>query len=91
MTKAELVSAVALQVGSATKNDIAEIIDATMATIEATLANGENVYLRGFGSFNCKVRKEKVARNIRKQQSLIVPEHTIPAFKPSKEFIKKLN
>lgn len=90
MTKAELVSAIALKTGFA-KVDIADIIDATMESIEETLANGENVYLRGFGSFNLKVRKEKVARNIRKEQSLIVPEHTIPAFKPSKEFIKKLN
>lgn len=89
MTKAELVSAVALKTGFA-KNDIAQIVDAAMVSIEENMAEGENVYLRGFGSFIVKTRKQKVARNILKKTSLIVEEHDVPAFKPSKEFINKL-
>lgn len=89
MTKADLVSKVALETGFP-KNDIAVMIDATMASIEASMAEGENVYLRGFGSFVIKTRKQKIARNILKKTSLTVPEHNVPSFKPSKEFIKKL-
>jgi len=89
MTKADLVSAVALKTGFP-KNDIAVLIDATMASIEESMAQGENVYLRGFGSFVNKTRKQKVARNILKKTTLIVPEHNVPTFKPSKEFINKL-
>lgn len=89
MTKAELVSAVALKTGYA-KNDIARIVDAAMSSVEESMAEGENVYLRGFGSFTIKTRKQKVARNILKKTSLIVPEHNVPTFKPSKEFINKL-
>lgn len=89
MTKAELVSAVALKTGFA-KNDIAQIVDAAMVSIQENMAEGENVYLRGFGSFIVKTRKQKVARNILKKTSLIVEEHQVPAFKPSKEFTNKL-
>ena len=48
--------------------------------------NGENVYLRGFGSFTLKHRAEKVARNIIRNTTMVVPSHDIPHFKPSKNF-----
>ena len=48
--------------------------------------NGENVYLRGFGSFTLKHRAEKVARNITRNTTMVVPSHDIPHFKPSKNF-----
>ena len=51
------------------------------------MANGENVYLRGFGTFNLKKRAAKTARNITKKETLIVPEHFIPAFKACPEFL----
>ena len=89
MTKAELVSAVALKTGFA-KSDISVIVEATISSIHETVVGGEDVFLRGFGSFVTKTRKQKVARNILKEQSIIVPEHKVPAFKPSKDFIQKL-
>ncbi len=89
MTKAELVSAVALKTGFA-KSDISVIVEATISSIQETIVGGEDVFLRGFGSFVTKTRKQKVARNILKEQSIIVPEHKVPAFKPSKDFIQKL-
>ena len=57
-----------------------------MEVVKDSLANGENVYLRGFGSFIIKVRSEKVARNISKNTAITIPEHKIPAFKPSRVF-----
>ena len=51
---------------------------------------GDNVYLRGFGSFIVKKRAEKTARNISKNTTIIIPEHFIPAFKPAKTFASKV-
>ena len=55
-----------------------------------TFAANENVYLRGFGSFITKKRAEKTGRNISKNTTMIIPEHFIPAFKPSKSFVNKV-
>ena len=57
-----------------------------MEVVKDSLSNGENVYLRGFGSFVVKYRAEKVARNINKNISVVVPAHDVPAFKPSRDF-----
>ena len=66
-----------------------------MQSMIETMENGENVYLRGFGSFIVKKRAEKTGRNISKNTTLIIPEHFVPTFKPSKTFIegvkKKVN
>ena len=59
-------------------------------SIEKSLSNGENVYLRGFGSFIIKKRAKKVARNISKNTSIIIPAHNIPSFKPAKVFVNEV-
>ncbi|MBR4520741.1 MAG: HU family DNA-binding protein [Paludibacteraceae bacterium] len=85
MTKAELVNQVAAETGY-DKATILNVLEAAMSEIKKNVASGENVYLRGFGSFISRVRAEKVARNITKNTSIVVPEHKIPAFKPAREF-----
>jgi len=57
-----------------------------MDTIKKSLTSGENVYLRGFGTFLLKKRAEKVGQNISKGTSVKIPARYLPAFKPSKEF-----
>ena len=89
MTKAELVNSIAIQTGY-DRVTIMNIVEAAMAEVKKNVVEGENVYLRGFGSFITKTRAQKVARNISKQTSIVVPEHKIPAFKPSKEFANAL-
>jgi DNA-binding protein HU-beta len=61
-----------------------------MASVKGSLAEGENVYLRGFGSFILKKRAQKTARNISKNTTIIIPEHNIPAFKPAKTFMEDI-
>jgi DNA-binding protein HU-beta len=61
-----------------------------MDVVKDSLANNENVYLRGFGSFIVKKRAQKTARNISKNTTIIIPEHYIPAFKPAKSFVAKV-
>ena len=87
MTKAEIVNEIYLKTGVVRKR-VLQIVEGFMESVKKSLANGENVYLRGFGSFILKHRAEKVARNITKNTTMIIPAHNIPAFKPSDEFLK---
>lgn len=89
MTKAEIVSEIAKSTGI-DKASVLETIEKFMEEVKDSLANGENVYLRGFGSFIVKKRSQKTARNISKNTTIIIPEHNIPAFKPAKVFMDAL-
>ena len=86
MTKAEIVSKNAEQTG-VEKYAILQVVESFMENIKGSMVNGENVYLRGFGSFTIKRRAEKTGRNISKGQSIIIPAHNIPSFKPAKTFV----
>ena len=85
MTKAEIVNEISLKTGTDRK-EVLQIVEGFMESVKKSLVNGENVYLRGFGSFTLKHRAEKVARSIAKNTTIIVPAHDIPHFKPSKDF-----
>ncbi|MDR0574109.1 MAG: integration host factor subunit beta [Tannerella sp.] len=89
MTKAELISLISKSTG-VEKKVILSIITSYMGTIKQSLEEGENVYLRGFGSFILKKRAEKKARNISKNTTITIPEHNIPAFKPAKTFMEAI-
>lgn len=86
MTKAEIVDAISKKTG-VEREDVLKAVEGFMEEVKASMVNGENIYLRGFGTFELKLRKEKLARNISKGTSVIVPAHNIPHFKPSKEFL----
>lgn len=85
MTKADLVAVIAGKTGI-DKATTLVAVEAFMETVKDAMVSGENVYLRGFGSFILKKRAQKTARNISKNVSITVPEHNIPAFKPAKTF-----
>lgn len=89
MTKADSVKKIAQQTGIE-KTVVLEVIEGMMESIKNSMINGEEVFLRGFGSFIIKHRAEKVARNISKNTTITVPAHNIPAFKPAKSFAAKL-
>lgn len=86
MTKADIVNEISKSTG-VEKAAVLETVEKFMEVVKDSLANGENVYLRGFGSFIVKVRSEKTARNISKNTTIIIPEHNIPSFKPAKTFL----
>lgn len=89
MTKAELAKEIASKTGLE-KKDVVVIIESLMDTIKTSMAEGEEVFLRGFGSFIIKHRANKTARNISKNTTVIVPAHDIPAFRPAKEFLEQV-
>ena len=86
MTKADIVNEISKSTGI-DKATVLETVEKFMETVKDSLSNGENVYLRGFGSFIIKTRSQKTARNISKSTTIIIPEHNIPAFKPTKVFM----
>jgi DNA-binding protein HU-beta len=91
MTKAEIVNSISDQTGIG-KKEVAITIEAFMEEIRTSLANNrENVYLRGFGSFIVKHRAKKTARNISKNTTLVIDAHDLPAFKPAKSFIERMD
>ncbi|MBS7317205.1 MAG: integration host factor subunit beta [Bacteroidales bacterium] len=86
MTKADIVNEVAKATGIE-KTTVQTVLEASMDSIKDSLAKGQPVYLRGFGSFIIKHRAEKAARNITRNTTMTIPAHDIPAFKPAKVFV----
>ncbi|RDC66339.1 HU family DNA-binding protein [Adhaeribacter pallidiroseus] len=89
MTKAEVISEIADKTGIE-KTDVAATVEAFFKVVKDSMSNGNNIYVRGFGSFVNKKRAKKVARNISKNTAIIIDEHFIPSFKPSKSFVQKI-
>lgn len=87
MRKADLIAEIADKTGIA-KVDVLVTLEAFFKEVKDALAEGENVYIRGFGSFVTKKRAKKIGRNIKKNVAIEIPEHYIPAFKPSKVFVE---
>ena len=90
MTKADIVKEIANKTGIDSKV-VLQTIEAFMTIVKEQMANEENIYLRGFGSFIIKQRAAKTARNISRNTTLIIPAHNTPAFKPAKSFIAKVS
>ena len=87
MTKADIVNKISEKLGIE-KGDVQATVEAVIEEIKTSLESGENVYLRGFGSFIIKTRAEKTGRNISKNTTIKIPAHNIPAFKPAKVFVE---
>lgn len=88
MTKADIVNEISKKTGI-DKATVLTTVEAFMDSVkESLIANEENVYLRGFGSFILKKRAKKTARNISRNTTIIIDEHNIPAFKPAKVFVE---
>ncbi|MDN5204412.1 HU family DNA-binding protein [Fulvivirgaceae bacterium BMA10] len=89
MTKAEVISQISEKTGIP-KDDVQLTVEAFFNVVKSSMAEGENIYVRGFGSFVNKKRAKKIARNISKNTAIEIAEHFIPSFKPSKVFVEKI-
>ena len=87
MTKADIVKEVSKSTGIEAATVMA-VVEGFMEAVKGSLAKENNVYLRGFGTFEVKTRKAKTARNITKNTTVIIPEHKAPSFKPCEDFKK---
>ena len=89
MTKAAIVSGIAKSTG-VDKSTVLSTVEAFMDAVMTAMTEGENVYLRGFGSFVVKKRAAKAARDIQNETTIIIPERYVPTFKPSQCFSERL-
>ncbi len=89
MTKAEIVANISSKLGLE-KNETQKVVEHFMDEVKNSLESGENVYLRGFGSFIVKKRAAKTGRNISKGTSILIPAHNVPSFKPAKTFVESV-
>ena len=89
MRKADLVAAISEKTG-VPKVDVLVTLETFFKEVKGSLADGENVYIRGFGSFVIKKRAKKIGRHIKKNVAIEIPEHYIPAFKPAKVFVEQV-
>ena len=89
MRKADLVAAIAEKTG-VPKVDVLVTLESFFKEVKDSLAEGENVYVRGFGSFVIKKRAKKIGRHIKKNEPIVIPAHYIPSFKPAKVFVEQV-
>lgn len=89
MRKADLINRISEKTG-VPKVDVLVSVENMIKVIKGSLSDGENVYLRGFGSFIVKKRAAKIGRNIKKNTAVAIPEHYIPAFRPAQEFLDEI-
>lgn len=92
MTKADLVEQVADAIGPGiTKKDCALVVDGFLGALKQALANGDNIEIRGFGTFKVRKRKSRMARNPRTGEAVEVPSRSVPVFKPSKHLRSRVS
>ena len=89
MTKADVIAQISEKTG-VDKGDVQQTLESFFTVVKDSLSEGENLYVRGFGSFINKKRARKVARNISKGTSMIIDEHFVPSFKPAKVFVEQV-
>ncbi len=89
MRKSDLINNISEKTGIP-KVDVLVTLETAFKEIKDSLSDGNNIYIRGFGSFITKKRAAKIGRNIKKNTAVDIPEHFIPAFKPAKEFMNEV-
>ena len=89
MTKADVINQIADKTGI-DKADVSASVEAFFNIVKSSMSSGQNIYIRGFGSFINKKRKKKIARNISRNTAIVIDEHYIPSFKPAKIFVNKI-
>ena len=89
MTKADVINEISEKTGI-DKLDVQASVEAFFSVVKTSMADGKNIYVRGFGSFVNKKRAKKIARNISKNTAIVIEEHYVPSFKQPKIFIDKI-
>jgi DNA-binding protein HU-beta len=89
MTKADIINEISEKTG-VEKLAVQATVESFMKVVKNHMSDGKNIYLRGFGTFLVKKRAEKTGRNISKKETIIIPAHYIPAFKPAKTFAERV-
>ncbi len=90
MTKADIVDEIAKSTGL-TKIETKAVVDGVFSSIISAISDGKRIELRGFGVFKHKSRKPRMARNPKTGDLVPLEKRYVPVFKPSPEFLTKVN
>lgn len=91
MTKSELIEAVASKVTAFSRKDVEVIVDTVFKSMSESLAAGEKVEIRGFGSFKIKKREGRQGRNPKSGENIFIDPKRVPFFKAGKEIRERIN
>ena len=91
MTKAELIESLVERIERLTKKEAELIVNTVLKSISDSLAKGDKVELRGFGSFKVKERRSREGRNPKTGTRVLVEEKKVPYFKAGKELRERVN
>lgn len=72
------------------KSDVSAVLESFIRVVKSTLSEGDSIFIRGFGSYVIKKRAQKTARLISQDKPIVIGEHFIPSFRPSKAFVQKV-
>ena len=91
MIKSELVNVLNEKLPELQKKEVEVALNVILSQLENALVNGERIEIRGFGSFNCRQRPPRVARNPKSGEAVNLPAKVTIHFKPGKEMRDRVN
>lgn len=91
MTKSELIEVIALKKSDLAYKDVEQAVKTMLEQMSESLANGERIEIRGFGSFSLHFRPPRVGRNPKTGASVSLPGKYVPHFKPGKELRERVD
>ena len=91
MTKSELIERLAARQTQLSLKDVELVVKSLLEHMAQSLAQGERIEIRGFGSFSLHYRAPRVGRNPKTGQSVELEGKYVPHFKPGKELRDKVN
>ena len=91
MTKSELIERIAMSQSQLSSKDVELAVKTMLEHMAQTLASGERIEIRGFGSFSLHYRPPRVGRNPKSGDPVSLPAKYVPHFKPGKELRERVN
>ena len=91
MTKSELIALLAQKQPSLSEKDVEFAVNELLRQMSDTLAAGQRIEIRGFGSFTLCFRERRIGRNPKTGEAVTVPGRYVPHFKPGKELRHRVN
>lgn len=91
MTKSELIEIIAAKQAQLSVKDVELAVKTLIEQMSETLAAGERIEIRGFGSFSLHYRAPRIGRNPKTGESVGLAGKYVPHFKPGKELRDRVN
>jgi len=91
MTKSELIEKLGDKLSHLSARDVEQSIKEILELMAQSLAKGDRIEIRGFGSFSLHYRAPRVGRNPKTGESVELSGKYVPHFKPGKELRERVN